>query len=146
MPVVDAAGAEEAISEQANPLLICPLATIAEVAHPKVVQDSAELAAQEGLAVGSDRSSGAVRVLDGVLIEELPAGGAVLLNSENEQYFNFDAMAASMWAALTSSPTIDGAVQLLLAEYEVDEKTLRADIEQFVDNLADRGLVDLVEE
>ena len=55
------------------------------------------------------------------------------------------AMAARMWAALTSSPIIDDAAQLLLAEFEVDEKTLRADIEQFVDDLTDRGLVEFVD-
>jgi len=96
--------------------------------------------------MGSDVSSGAIRVPDGVLIEELPDGDAALLNLENEQYFGFDAVGASMWAALTTSPTIDDAVQLLLAEFEVDEATLRADIEQFVDELADRGLVELVDE
>ena len=96
--------------------------------------------------MGSDLSSGAIRVPDAVLIEELPDGDAVLLNLENEQYFGFDAVGASMWGALTTSPTIDDAVQLLLAEFEVDEATLRADIEQFVDELADRGLVDLVDE
>ena len=95
--------------------------------------------------MGSDLSSGAIRVPDGVLVEELPDGDVVLLNLENEQYFGFDAIGARMWTVLTSSPTIDAAVELLLAEFEVDEATLRADIERFVDDLADRGLVELVE-
>ncbi len=94
----------------------------------------------------SDLSSGAIRVPDGVLLENLPDGDAVLLNLENEQYFGFDAVGASMWAALTTSPTIDDAVQVLLAEFEIDEATLRADIERFVTDLAHRGLVELVDE
>ena len=96
--------------------------------------------------MGSDLSSGAIRVPDGVYVEELPDGDAVFLNMENEQYFGLDATGTRFWAALTTSPTIDDAVQLLLAEFEVDEETLRTDIKVFVDDLTDRGLVEFVEE
>lgn len=86
----------------------------------------------------------AVRVPDGVFIEELPDGDSVLLNMENEQYFGLDEMGTHLWAALTTSPAIDDAIQFLLAEYDVDEVELRSDLEQFLADLADRGLVELV--
>ena len=86
----------------------------------------------------------AVRVPDGVFIEDLSDGDSVLLNMENERYFGLDEMGTRLWAALTTSPTIDDAIQFLLAEYDVDEVQLRSDLEQFLADLVDRGLVELV--
>ena len=74
----------------------------------------------------------AVRVPDGVFIEELSDGDSVLLNMENELYFGLDEMGTRLWAALTTSPTIDHAIQFLLAEYDVAEDQLRSDLEQFL--------------
>ena len=89
-------------------------------------------------------SGGALRAPDGVYIEELPDGDSVLLNMENDKYFGLDTMGTHLWAALTTSTTIDDAVQLVLSEYEVDEHQLREDMEEFVGDLVDRGLVEFV--
>ena len=92
----------------------------------------------------TDFSTEAVRVPDGVFIEELPDGDSALLNMENELYFGLDEMGTRLWAALTTSPTIDDAIQFLLAEYDVAEDQLRSDVEQFLADLVDRGLVEFV--
>lgn len=97
-----------------------------------------------GMSVETGFSGGTVRVPDGVYIEELPDGDSVLLNMENEQYFGLDEMGTRLWAALTTSPAIDDAIQLPLAEYDVAEVQPRNDLEQFLADLVDRGLVEFV--
>ncbi len=113
--------------------------------QPNVAASSAVVDTMGGPSVGpTDFSTEAVRVTDGVLIEELPDCDSVFLNMENERYFGLDEMGTRLWAALTTSPTIDDAIQFLLAEYDVDEVQLRSDLEQFLADLVDRGLVEFV--
>jgi hypothetical protein len=50
-----------------------------------------------------------------------------------------------MWAALTSSASIQVAYEALLAEYDVEPNTLRRDLEQLLSKLAAEGLIDLLD-
>jgi hypothetical protein len=67
----------------------------------------------------------------------------VLLNLDNERYYGLDGDSAHMWDVLSSSPTIDAGVAQLLAEYEVDPNQLRADVDAFLSELVENGLVEL---
>ncbi len=78
-----------------------------------------------------------------VMISEL-AGEAVLLNLQNEQYYGLDDTGTRFWSLLSVSPTIEQAFQQLLAEFDVDESTLRHDLATFLDQLSANGLVELV--
>lgn len=72
-----------------------------------------------------------VRILD---------GEAVLLNLDNEIYFGLDEVGTRMWMLLTGSDSIQAAYDGLLAEYEVDPATLRADLIELIQQLLENGL------
>jgi len=66
---------------------------------------------------------------------------AVLLNLETERYFGLDAVGARMWQAVTSAPTIDAAFFELLEEYDVAPDTLRSNLTDLLNHLAENGLI-----
>jgi Coenzyme PQQ synthesis protein D (PqqD) len=67
---------------------------------------------------------------------------AVLLNMKKQSYFGLDPVGARMWVVLNESPSIQTALESLLAEYEVSEPLLRKDLEAFVEKLLEQGLVE----
>ena len=77
------------------------------------------------------------------LIEYLPDGEAVLLNTRTERYFGLDSMGVQIWSTLVSSPTIGEAYESLLDEYDVEAVRLRADLENFVEDLVSNGLLEV---
>lgn len=83
---------------------------------------------------------GKVSIPDGVLVRELQ-GESVLLNLNTESYFGLDDVGTRMWAALTGSPSVQAAYEMLLAEYEVDGVRLTADLQSFIDKLEELGLI-----
>ena len=87
---------------------------------------------------------GKISIPDGVLVRELQ-GESVLLNINTESYFGLDDVGTRMWAALTSSPSIQAAFDILLAEYEVDSAQLLADLRNFIEKLAALGLIELTD-
>ena len=81
-----------------------------------------------------------IEIPDGVLMRDLQ-GEAVILNLDSECYFGLDEVGTRMWAALTASPDVATAIEALLAEFEVDPEQLRRDLAEFVDTLAQAGLI-----
>ena len=77
------------------------------------------------------------------LFREL-AGEAVLLNLASGTYFGLDETGTSFWQALTTTSTIQGAYDLLLAEYDVEPDDLRQDLSGLLDKLIDHGLVEII--
>jgi hypothetical protein len=67
----------------------------------------------------------------------------VLLNLDNECYFGLDEVSTRIWDVLSSSPSIEAGIERLLAEFEVEPQRLRADVEAFLSQLLDSGLVEL---
>jgi hypothetical protein len=80
------------------------------------------------------------RVLVRVLGEE-----SVLLNLESESYFGLDAVGTHMWNVISSAPNLAAALEELAGEYEVERDDLRRDLSSLVRELADAGLVRLVD-
>jgi ornithine carbamoyltransferase len=68
---------------------------------------------------------------------------SVLLNLETESYHGLDEVGTGMWQALTQSENIQKAYESLLSDYQVDEATLRQDLQAFLQDLVTRGLVEL---
>lgn len=107
--------------------------------------------------VGCSMASGVaeiweVRVVDGswrvvvpteVLVRRLPTDELMLLDMRSEQYFGLNASAARMWEALTSAERIDDAVAVLEGTYTVPPQALRADVEELIDELMQRNLLEL---
>lgn len=83
---------------------------------------------------------GRVTTPDGVMFREI-GGEAVLLNLQSESYFGLDEIGTRMWSALTEEPSIEAAYDVLLAEFDVEEEALRADLSEFIETLAEAGLV-----
>jgi len=67
---------------------------------------------------------------------------AVLLNLKTEKYLGLDDVSNRIWQVLTSGGTIQAAYDALLAEFEVDPGKLRADLDEFVQQLLQYGLVE----
>jgi len=67
---------------------------------------------------------------------------AVLLNLENEEYYGLDKVGCRMWEVLTEVKTIESAIPILLKEYDIDEVTLRRDLDQLISNLRVEKLID----
>lgn len=70
---------------------------------------------------------------------------AVLLNLKTEVYFGLDSVGARMWTVLQESDSIQSAYDSLLAAYEVEADDLRRDLAEFLDRLADHGLIEVSE-
>jgi hypothetical protein len=68
---------------------------------------------------------------------------AVILNLNDEKYYTLNGLGLRMWQLLTGGMAVDDTVQALLAEYEVEEAVLRADIEKFVQHLQERSLIEV---
>ncbi len=76
----------------------------------------------------------------GVLHKNL-GGEAVLLDLGTETYFGLDAVGARMWALVTTAPSIQAAYETMLGEYDVASDVLKHDMDQFVADLVERGLL-----
>jgi hypothetical protein len=79
---------------------------------------------------------------DDALVREVN-GEAVLLHLTTSQYHVLDPTSTEMWHALLTAGSFAAAVEAIHAEFDVDEAALRTDLERFVQQLAERGLVRL---
>ena len=70
---------------------------------------------------------------------------SVLLNLDSECYHGLDDVGTRMWQALCQSVNIQAAYESLLPEYEVDAATLQKDLEAFIENMVERGLVEVID-
>jgi hypothetical protein len=82
-----------------------------------------------------------VSVPSEVMVQLLPDDEAVALNLATEQYFGFDSVGAQLWAALVEAGEVGAACRQLEAVFDVDPERLRRDVERFVGELMDRGLL-----
>jgi coenzyme PQQ synthesis protein D (PqqD) len=73
-------------------------------------------------------------------------GESVLLNLNSERYFGLDDVGTRMLSVLTESDSIETAYEVLLAEYEVENETLRQDLADLIDRLIDQGLLEIARE
>src|SRR5207237_7913745 len=83
-----------------------------------------------------------VSVPPDVLINEV-GGESVLLNLKNERYYGLDEVGTRMWQVLTTSDSVDAALEILIAEYDVEPERLRRDLDELIDKLAAQGLLEV---
>lgn len=74
----------------------------------------------------------------------LVGGEALLLNLKTELYLGLDPVGTRMWAVLMDTPSIQGAYDTLLQEYEVEPARLREDLDGFLDKLLEQSLIEIV--
>ena len=85
----------------------------------------------------ADRATVPANVLIRFLDQE-----SVLLNLNTERYFGLDSVGTRMWRLVTSAPTIDAAYFQLIEEFDVEPETLRANLSDLLDHLAEHGLIE----
>ena len=71
-------------------------------------------------------------------------GEMVLLDMNSENYYGLDTVATDIWRLLQEGKSLEETAAELMELYEVDEATLRHDLEAFVTRLEEHGLASLV--
>lgn len=80
-----------------------------------------------------------------VLFREL-GGEAVLLDLKSQRYFGLDEIGTRIWQLLEQHRRTDAVLRAMLEEYDVEAAQLREELEGFVRELADAGLIELAPE
>ncbi len=65
----------------------------------------------------------------------------VLLNLNTALYLGLNPVGTRMWSVLSTASSIQAAYDELLQEYEVGPAQLRADLEEFIDQLLGQKLI-----
>ncbi|MGH9280515.1 MAG: PqqD family protein [Acidimicrobiales bacterium] len=81
-----------------------------------------------------------ITIPEAVLHQQLGAE-TVLLHLSTEHYYGLDEVGSRVWQLLHEHDTVDPIVAALVREYEVDETTLRGDLERLLGRLAETGLI-----
>jgi hypothetical protein len=84
-----------------------------------------------------------VTISSEVLSQEVD-GETVLLDLESENYFGLDEVGTRIWQLLNEGSNLQTVFDILLGEYDVDEKQLEKDIQDHVARLVEAGLVSLI--
>ncbi len=85
-----------------------------------------------------------LQIAEDVLFQTV-ADESVLLNIADNHYYGLDDIATRMWQLLVEHGDGETVIRKLLAEYEVDEATLRRDFATLVAELEQRGLIKRVD-
>jgi hypothetical protein len=80
-----------------------------------------------------------VSIPDDVVFRDL-AGEAVILNLASGIYLGLNEVGTRMWNLLAEHGSTEQVLAVLLEEYEVEEATLRQDIEALLHTLSEKGL------
>lgn len=68
-------------------------------------------------------------------------GEAVLLNLATGIYFGLDPVGTRVWQLIGEQGSTEKIAEAMLAEYEVDDRRLRQDLDDLIRQLRDKGLV-----
>ena len=86
-------------------------------------------------------ASGEPLIVNRNTLTEAEGGGGIVVNTTTYDYVELDAVGLAMWRALLDTESIPAAVEVLLTRFDVDRETLTRDLETFVGQLRDVGLV-----
>ena len=81
-----------------------------------------------------------VAIPDDVMFRDL-AGEAVILNLASGTYFGLNEVGTRIWNLLAEHGSTEPVLAALLEEYEVEEVSLRQDIEVLLRTLSEKGLI-----
>lgn len=71
------------------------------------------------------------------------AGELAVVNLKSGVYFGLDPMGTHVWKLLREPLTFRGLCDVLLHDYDVDGPTLESDMREFLNDLAEHGLVEI---
>ena len=72
-------------------------------------------------------------------------GEIVMLDPEQGSYFSLGIVGSRVWELLSSPSSVGAICQLLVTEFDIDERTCRSEVDDFVDQLLEANLVERVE-
>lgn len=75
------------------------------------------------------------------VMSRLVGDETVLLDLSSGLYFGLDGVGKLIWESLTEGQSLGDAVEVVVAEYEVDESQAQTDVIEFVSDLVERGLL-----
>jgi len=78
---------------------------------------------------------------DEVIMQELTDDQSILLNTQSEHYFGLDEIGNVFYKCIVESKTIQEAFHTLNTTYDTDPETLKADLQEFINNLVKRNLL-----
>ena len=86
-----------------------------------------------------------MRIVDGFLLKTIADQRVVVPLGTNTVSFRsiitLNDTGAFLWEQLQSDNTEEGLVKALLSEYDVDERTARSDVAEFIKKLTDSNLL-----
>ena len=77
-------------------------------------------------------------ILDSTIDDEV-----VMMSSEKGMYYNLNPIGSRIWELLEAPQTIESLCTQLMDEYDVDEATCKQETEEFIQSLAERGLIEM---
>ena len=86
-----------------------------------------------------------VNIAEGVVFRDLQ-GELVLLNLTTGVYFGLDRVGTRIWNLLETGQTLSQVLSLLLEEYAVTEAQGRQDLECFISQMLEKGLMAIAHE
>ena len=83
-----------------------------------------------------------VTISSEVLSQEVD-GETVLLDLKSENYFGLDEVGTRIWQLLSEGNDLQNVLNILLAEYDVDEQQLKKDLQDHISQLLEAELISL---
>ena len=80
------------------------------------------------------------KLSDEVIAQEIN-GETVLLDLASEQYFGLDVLGTRIWRLLEQGVPLSAIIEQLLPEFEVDREQFVADVNRFVSEMLEAGLI-----
>ncbi|CAM3322798.1 MULTISPECIES: lasso peptide biosynthesis PqqD family chaperone [Paenibacillus] len=77
---------------------------------------------------------------EGFLVSDMD-GEKVMLSIDNGKYYNLGRIGGRIWELASTPITVSGMVEKLVAEYDIEPDACEQQVQRFLLQLADEGLV-----
>lgn len=86
-----------------------------------------------------------MKIKDGFMLREIAGSWIVVPIGQRVVEFNglisLNESGAMLWRAMEQGQELDGLVASIRSEYEVDEATAKADVQEFISKMNEKGLL-----
>ncbi len=78
---------------------------------------------------------------DSQLVSTIMDGNMVMMDVEHGAYYGLGSVGTRIWELLEGPVSAQQIIQALCSEFEVDETTCKADVEKFIGDMEEKGMV-----
>jgi len=71
-------------------------------------------------------------------------GETVMMSVENSEYYSLSPVGTRIWEIVEKEITYKDLISQLMSEYSIDINTCKSDTEEFINELINKGLIELV--